>query len=162
MYIRMGCVYLQGGVIPIYTYTLPFWRSHAISWDLFIFFSFFLTSSSHKMRDRDGHTQVCSVCGWCWPIFTCRLVVFHSRISLPPLRPVFFVFFLLFLITSRSVEGKEDEEAGAQQIPTAVCSTAFRSFSSTVVEYHRGERSERKRKEHIVIDRRHGHDTVQS
>lgn len=100
---------------------------------------------------RWTHTHKCvvCVCGWCWPIFTCRLVVFHSRISLPPLRHVFFSLsffkFLLFLITSRSVEGKEEEEAGAQQIPTAVC---CRSISLTFFFDGSGERGvRRKRKE---------------
>lgn len=56
-----------------------------------------------------------------------------------------FFKFLLFLITSRSVEGKEEEETGAQQIPTAVC---CRSISLTFFFDGSGERGvRRKRKE---------------
>jgi hypothetical protein len=65
-YVYEWDVYLQGGVIPIDTLrdTLPFWRSHAISWDLFFFFFWLVLLPTRCGTEMDTHTQVCSVCVW--------------------------------------------------------------------------------------------------
>lgn len=79
---RYVCVCIPTGWGYTYRFTIysPFWRSHAISSTLL----WLLPTHTHTHKfsaercgtEMDTSGYIVCVWVWCWPIFTCRLVVF--------------------------------------------------------------------------------------